>query len=70
MRDVTNGPGFVLSGYRSDSRTNYQGSDGYYWSSTAYDTRYAYLLYLGSSNVYPALNLNKYYGFSVRCVAK
>ena len=73
MQDATNGPGFVLSGYRYGSSTGYQGSRGYYWSSAAYSSifnDYAYSLYLSSSSVVPADYNNKYYGFSVRCVAK
>ena len=69
MKD-TGGPHFVLSGYRDGSSTFGQGSDGNYWSSTAINNNYAYYLYLGSSSVYPADLYSKYFGFSVRCVAK
>ena len=70
MRDTTNGPGFVLSGYRDGSSTYTQGSYGSYWSSTANGSYDAYNLSLYSSNVYPAYGSNKYFGWSVRCVAK
>ena len=70
MRDATSGPGFVLSGYRDGSSTNYQGSSGYYWSSTAYSAVRAYSLYLNSSNVDPANGGRKFYGFTVRCIVK
>ena len=68
MRDATNGPGFVLSGYRFGSDTGGQGSDGYYWSSTAYSSYRAYDQYLSSSDVNPADSNRKYIGFPVRCV--
>ena len=68
--DGTIGPGFVLSGYRLGGGTNYQGSNGRYWSSTAYGSGGAYGLSLYSWNVFPASGYYKYYGFSVRCVAK
>ncbi|MBO7699352.1 fibrobacter succinogenes major paralogous domain-containing protein [Candidatus Saccharibacteria bacterium] len=61
---------FVLSGRRYGSSTSSRGSGGYYWSSTALSSSYAYNLYLDSSNVYPADNFHKYYGFAVRCVAR
>ncbi|MBO7699220.1 fibrobacter succinogenes major paralogous domain-containing protein [Candidatus Saccharibacteria bacterium] len=61
---------FVLSGRRGGSSTLYQGSYGYYWSSTAYNSDSAYRLYLNSSDVSPADGSNKYYGLTVRCVAR
>ena len=45
-----------------------QGSYGYYWSSTAYSSTYAWNLYFGSSFVYPGNYSNKYNGFAIRCV--
>ena len=62
-------PAFVLSGYRNGSSTYNQGSYGFYWSSTAYSSASAYSLYLYSSSVSPQDYNNKYYGFTVRCVA-
>ena len=70
MTKATGGPAFVLSGYRDGSSTRNQGSDGNYWSSTANNSSSAYRLGLYSSNVSPARSGYKYYGFSVRCVAK
>ena len=47
----------------------YQGSDGYYWSSTANSSTLARLLYFYSSVVNPGnRNSTKYYGRAVRCV--
>ena len=69
MRSTT-GPAFVLSGRRNGGSTDTQGSNGYYWSSTAHNALRAYSLYLNSSNVYPADYLSKYYGFTVRCIAQ
>ena len=68
---MTNGaPGFVLSGRRDGSSTYYQGSNGNYWSSTAYNANNAYNLILNSSTALTGNYFNKYYGYSVRCVAK
>ena len=62
---------FVLSGDRDGSSTLNQGSAGFYWSSTAYYNSYTYGLFLSSSNVLPAnLYDGRYYGLSVRCVAR
>ena len=63
------GPAFVLSGNRGGGSTNYQGSDGYYWSSVALNNNDAYNLYLYSSNVYPQSYNNKWLGLTVRCIA-
>ena len=59
----------VLSGYYG-SGLNYQGSYGYWWSSTASDATYAYNLSLGSSDtyVYPAYNRSKGIGRALRCI--
>ena len=48
-----------------------QGSNGYYWSSTAYSSTYARYLNLYSSYAYPGngnINYGKYDGRAVRCV--
>lgn len=63
-------PNFVLSGEVLNGSIGGQGSYGIYWSSTVYsDNRYAFRLYLDSSKVSSATVVNKYNGFSVRCVA-
>ena len=61
---------FILFGYVLSSSRRDQGSYGYYWSSTVYSSSYAYSLFLGTSNVNPALNYYKNGGFSVRCIAR
>ena len=62
---------FILSGNAANSSRNYQGSNGYYWSSTVYSSYNPYSLYLNASSVLPANNsLDKYYGFPVRCIAE
>ena len=61
---------FVYSGGWDGSSAYNRGYYGYYWSSTASDTNYAYYLYFNSGSVSPGVyNSNKYYGGSVRCVA-
>ncbi|MBO7657182.1 DUF1566 domain-containing protein, partial [Candidatus Saccharibacteria bacterium] len=44
------------------------GSGGYYWSSTAYGSSYAYGLYFDSGSADVHYDYNKRDGFSVRCV--
>ena len=61
---------FVYSGYVGVSSVSYRGSYGYYWSSTADSSMYAYGVRLLSTDVYPGTGgASKYNGFSVRCVA-
>ena len=55
--------------YRTNGVLNNRGSNGYYWSSTENGSP-AYNLTFNSSNVIPANNLNRNYGFSVRCIAE
>lgn len=69
----TNDGAWVLSGYYDYSGSvSSQGSYGYWWSSTPYpsNARYAYYLYLDSSNVYPQSSNSKANGRSVRCLAR
>ena len=65
MMDV---PNFTLSGRVRSGSVNYQGSRGLFWSSTVRDANSAYYLELRSSLVYPVANIEKYLGYSVRCV--
>jgi hypothetical protein len=61
---------YPAAGYRSYSNgsVNYQGTRGYYWSSTAIDSSYGDRLYFNSSTVLPS-NYSYYaFGVSVRCV--
>ena len=62
---------YLYSGGVNGGSVGNRGSVGYFWSSTAYGSSYAYYLYLYSSNVYPGTNsYSKYDGRSVRCVAQ
>ena len=61
---------FLYSGYVYGSSVNSRGSNGNYWSKSAYNDGNAYRLYFLSSNVTPSGLYNKYYGFSVRCLAQ
>ncbi len=63
-------PNIVLSGYVVNGSMSSQDSSGSFWSSTVGSADNAYFLRLYSSYVYPARNLNKYYGLSVRCMAQ
>ena len=61
---------FVYSGFVAGGSVSNRGSGGNFWSSTADLSNIAYYLYLYSSTVYPGtLNINKYRGRTVRCVA-
>lgn len=53
-------------------KSSFRGSDdtGYWWSSTAYNSSYAYLLYVVTNNVSPTHTHTRDGGFSVRCVSE
>jgi uncharacterized protein (TIGR02145 family) len=72
---ITNEDAFGFSalpaGYRS--RNGNYGSEGgcaWFWSSTDYDSNFAYYMYLNFNDVGAGLGYEngKHYGFSVRCV--
>ena len=58
-----------FAGYRyySSAGVSYQGSNGLYWSSSRYNTNYAYILYFYSTALTPQNTDRCAYGFSVRC---
>ncbi len=61
---------FLYSGVFATSSADNRGSKGDYWSSTARNSRYSYILGLNSSSVYPGTIADiKYYGYSIRCLA-
>lgn len=63
-----NGAVFLpAAGYRSGNSYDV-GSSGYYWSSSYYNSNYAYSVYFNSGNLYPQIFNNRSYGFSVRLV--
>ena len=57
-----------LSGYFYGGSARIQGSRGYWWSSTRYNNLIMYRLFADTSSITPAYNLDRYNGFSVRCV--
>jgi hypothetical protein len=59
---------FPASGYRSGTGLNRRGSNGYYWSSSLGSQTLGYYLYFTSTGVLPAVNYDRFYGFSVRAV--
>ena len=61
-------PNFLLAGLYYNGSFYDGGSYGGYWSSTAYSSTYAYLLYFTSGGVGSAGGSNRKYGRSVRCV--
>ena len=65
---VTNTPGFLLSGGYNTGGAGLLGSGGGYWSRTANSAQNGYSLYMYTTDVYPSNNIYKYLGFAVRCV--
>ena len=61
---------FVRSGYLYGSTLNYFGTIGYYWSSTVSSSSNAYRLDYSSGGLYPAYQGSRYFGWSVRCIAR
>lgn len=65
---------FPASGYADDTRVNFRGSYGVYWSSSLHPSNSSYGLDLGfdSGNIYPQSSDDdcRYYGFCVRGVFK
>ena len=59
---------FLYSGYFSGSSAYNRGSSGSYWSRLASSSYGSYYLYLYSTFLYPSYVLDKYVGFSVRCL--
>ena len=60
---------FLYSGYVNDSYIIGCGSYGRYWSSSASSAYGVYRLRLDSSDLVPGtISVDKFYGFTVRCV--
>ena len=60
---------FLYSGFVGSGSVLSRGSNGRYWSSTAYSSYVAYYLYLDSSDVCPGtVYNNKYGGWTIRCL--
>ena len=57
--------GYIIGGTLLDS-----GVYGNYWSSTVSSSTYAYILGFNGTVIYPARNINRHSGRSVRCVAR
>jgi uncharacterized protein (TIGR02145 family) len=67
---ITNGgAAFALTGYYNGTKTSYQGSQGYYWSSTRTNDTNMFSLRLHSSNLSPTYYNVRSYGYAVRCIA-
>jgi len=54
----------------SDGVNNYGRNIGYYWANSVNNDRLAYRLVLASTFVHPAGRGNRYFGDSIRCVAR
>ena len=60
----------VRSGYIVGSTLTYPGVGGGYWSSMVSSSTHAYSLVFNGTVINPATNYSRYYGRSVRCVAR
>ena len=61
---------FIPAGYINSGSLGLAGYYGYCWSSTAYSSSRAYNLGFYSGYVYPSEGSYRYYGQSVRCLAR
>lgn len=61
---------YIYGGYVYNSSLFSAGSEGRYWSSTASSASDAYSLSFNSSSVTPSYYNGRYFGNSVRCVAR
>ena len=61
---------FVRSGYINGGTLGSPGVYGLSWSSTVSSSTYAYYLLFNGTDIYPGSNYYRYYGWSVRCVAR
>ena len=61
---------FIPAGYVYSGSMNSAGNYGRYWSSTAYNSTDAYLLSFEYGTISPSGNNSRYYGRSVRCLAR
>lgn len=59
-----------LSGSVNDGSASYQGTYGYFWSSTRNDYTGMYRLSADATNVYPLNARSRQLGYSVRCVLR
>ena len=61
---------FVRGGFvRPGDILDFAGHSGVYWFSVGRSSSDAYYLDFNSGAVYPSVNLDRYYGLSLRCVA-
>ena len=61
---------FVRSGFIEGGTLGNPGGYGGYWSSTVSSNIYAYYLLFNGTDIYPARDYYRYFGRSVRCVAR
>lgn len=61
-------PNFLLAGTYYNGSLGNGGEDGFYWSSTSYNSTRSRRLYFNSTLVYSADYRERSYGFAVRCV--
>jgi uncharacterized protein (TIGR02145 family) len=72
LSTLRNDGNFILSGRVSGNNHTIieTGVSGNFWTSTVYNPKMAYAFSYYSSSASPAIEYNKHYGFTVRCVAR
>ena len=61
---------FVRFGYINNGTLNSSGSVGFYWSNTVGSGDGAYGLTVYNDGLRPAIDNSRYFGFSLRCLAR
>ena len=69
--NIQSAPTYFVYGGNWDGSSNYVGNSGDYWSSVVYTSNVAYNFYF-NANPYlnPQTYSSRYYGYSIRCVAR
>jgi len=59
-----------FGGYIQNALMTYVGLEGPYWASTASSSDWSYYLIYAYTGTYPSTNYYRYYGYSIRCLAR
>jgi len=70
-QDARLAPFYFLYGGRIDTGLlDNLGNREWYWSSTAVSHNDAYQLHFSPTNIYPSEDSRRFYGYSIRCLAR
>ena len=67
---ITNTPGFLLSGFYRTIGAADLNRQGFYWSRTAATSGSGHAMWLNGSGVGPTDGNPKYFGFAIRCLVQ